>query len=114
MSKFGKIILAIFLVAVLGLSIWYLTKNNLFRKLIKKESVQKKLENVNLPGKLFGPKATARAEKLDPEQIIYWTNKYRSDNGLSSLRENDLLNQAAEVKVQDMFAKQYFEHNVIY
>jgi vacuolar-type H+-ATPase subunit I/STV1 len=42
--------------------------------------------------------------------VINFTNQQREANGLLSLRENQRLNAAAEAKVQDMFDKQYFEH----
>lgn len=42
--------------------------------------------------------------------VITWTNVQREGNGLKPLAENPNLNVAAELKVQDMFAKQYFAH----
>jgi len=43
--------------------------------------------------------------------VISWTNIERKDNGsLVALKENSKLDQAAELKVKDMFTKQYFEH----
>lgn len=65
---------------------------------------------VNLPGKLLGPKLNERAEKLDADEIIKWTNQYRQDNGLGPLAKNDLLTAAAQKKVEDMFNKNYFDH----
>ncbi|MFO0703143.1 MAG: CAP domain-containing protein [Patescibacteria group bacterium] len=38
------------------------------------------------------------------------TNAKRIENGLSPLRENSLLNQAARAKAEDMFAKGYWAH----
>lgn len=66
--------------------------------------------SINLPGKLFGPISPTRAKNLDPDKIIYWTNKYRADNYLPALTKNTNLTTAATAKVDDMFAKQYFEH----
>jgi hypothetical protein len=66
--------------------------------------------NDNLPGTLFGPKSEEKAKELSPDKIIYWTNYYREQNGLKDLTKNDLLTEAAQKKVDDMFAKQYFEH----
>lgn len=63
-----------------------------------------------LPGQLFGPKGAGKAQNLDADQIIFWTNKYREDNNLKPLVKNNLLTKSAATKVQDMFAKQYFEH----
>ncbi len=58
-----------------------------------------------------------RAKEEAPEAVltragvIYWTNAQRENNGgLPPLTENAKLDAAASVKLQDMFAKQYFEH----
>ena len=66
--------------------------------------------SINLPGKLFGPISSSRAKNLDPDKIIYWTNKYRADEKLPALTKNTTLITAATTKVDDMFTKQYFEH----
>lgn len=43
--------------------------------------------------------------------IIEYTNRARLQNGaLPALTENELLNKDAKLKLEDMFAKQYFEH----
>ncbi len=42
--------------------------------------------------------------------IIKFTNDYRVLNGLPPLKENTLLNFAAEAKIKDMFQYQYFAH----
>ncbi|MCX6797106.1 MAG: CAP domain-containing protein [Candidatus Doudnabacteria bacterium] len=42
--------------------------------------------------------------------VIIYTNQQRQNQGLSSLKENQILNQAAQAKVKDMFQGQYFEH----
>lgn len=50
--------------------------------------------------------------KLTAAGIIKLTNQQRKENGnLPALKENDLLNNAAQAKLKDLFAKQYFEHN---
>ena len=41
---------------------------------------------------------------------IQWTNSQRALQGLAALTENAQLRAAAETKVSDMFAEQYFEH----
>ena len=57
-----------------------------------------------------------RTEKESPMSfltrsgIIVWTNGERKTAELALLSENQKLNDAAVAKVQDMFAKQYFEH----
>lgn len=54
------------------------------------------------------PSSTAM---LTVRGVIERTNSERSQNGgLPALAENELLNRDAQLKVADMFAKQYFEH----
>lgn len=49
--------------------------------------------------------------ELTKQQIIIETNKNRkSVANLPELNENERLDRSAEKKVEDMFAKQYFEH----
>ena len=49
--------------------------------------------------------------KLSNKDVIDITNRYRKENGnLTLLKENSKLDFSAEKKLQDMFAKQYFEH----
>lgn len=83
---------------------------NPIKKLIKDYLPKTNDLHVNLPGKLFGNFDLERPKNLDPEKIIYWTNQYRSENGLPALTRNNLLDEAAKNKVSDMFAKQYFDH----
>lgn len=42
--------------------------------------------------------------------VISETNNQRRANGLGSLVENKKLNNAADFKMRDMFARQYFDH----
>jgi len=44
------------------------------------------------------------------DEILTWTNYYREQNGLHPLTGNSKLDSAALVKVNDMLARQYFEH----
>jgi uncharacterized protein YkwD len=64
-----------------------------------------------------GPLKSSQGGKLGDSQnvnnsdIVYWTNKARKDNGaLRALTPNVVLNEMAMKKVNDMFTKQYFEH----
>ncbi len=58
-----------------------------------------------------------RAQRENPEAlltqkgIIKWTNIQREKYGFSPLIENEKLNASAELKVEDMFEKQYFAHS---
>jgi len=47
---------------------------------------------------------------LSKDEIINFSNKYREENKLSKLTENQKLNLSAEKKLDDMFNNQYFEH----
>lgn len=101
MAKFSKILIGIILIGLLtaGAIVGY--------RLLYRQSSKM---TVNLPGKLLGPKLNERAEKLDADEIIKWTNQYRQDNGLGPLAKNDLLTSAAQKKVEDMFSQNYFDH----
>jgi len=50
------------------------------------------------------------SERSDIEEIISLTNEFREKNNLPPLKENQLLNRAAEEKAKDMFKKGYFDH----
>jgi len=67
-------------------------------------------EKISIPGPLPGPQRPTRAESLNPDEIIKWTNDYRKQNGLAVLSANLKLSDAAQKKASDMFARQYFEH----
>lgn len=47
---------------------------------------------------------------LTVKGVIDQTNQQRINNGLISLKENNLLNESSQAKLQDLFDKQYFEH----
>lgn len=51
-----------------------------------------------------------QSEMLSPEGILLETNRYRATEGIAALHSNDLLTQAAQAKLDDMFAHQYFAH----
>jgi hypothetical protein len=67
-------------------------------------------KEISAPGPLRGSLDAIQSSNLTVSGTFEWTNKSRTDNGLPALRSNETLNQAAQLKVQDMFAKQYFEH----
>ena len=103
-----KVLITILVLLSIGIIAYF--SFNPIKKLIKDYLPQTNDSHVNLPGKLIGNFEQSRPEHLDPEKIIYWTNKYRAENGLPVLTRNSLLDEAAGKKVQDMFAKQYFDH----
>ncbi len=70
-------------------------------------------QTVVAPGPLrVAPPATiASSNVLSIRGVIEYTNIARAQNGgFSALTENLTLNLNAQMKLQDMFAKQYFEH----
>lgn len=68
-------------------------------------------QTVVAPGPLRAVSQTSKASNLTVRGVIERTNIERAQNGgLSALTENELLNRDAQMKVDDMFAKQYFEH----
>lgn len=48
--------------------------------------------------------------KITPEELLNDTNQQRADSHLAPLRSSPRLAQAAFLKAQDMFAKQYWAH----
>lgn len=50
------------------------------------------------------------ATPFTPAAVVFETNRQRVNQGLAPFVENELLNKAAEMKVRDMFEKQYFDH----
>jgi hypothetical protein len=50
------------------------------------------------------------AEEITAEEIISLTNNERLEQGLVLFSENNLLSQAALVKIEDMITNQYFAH----
>lgn len=83
----------------------YLTPTNFtpktFQRLVEKEiSAPAPLRRLlNKPG-----------STLTIQGIIIETNKHRAEANLPALQANSLLNQAAQNKLNDMVAKQYFDH----
>ena len=77
-----------------------------------------KIESIKTAGKVasLGPLTVAGDDSTNtvpiPNQqlIISWTNNQRSVFGLSSLKENSLLNLIAQAKMEEMFRLGYFQH----
>ncbi len=69
-------------------------------------------KDISTPPPLKAPPSTPSAVgKLTVTGTVAATNQQRRANGnLPALKENSKLDQAAQLKVKDMFAKQYFEH----
>ena len=72
--------------------------------------VQDIKQDISTPPPLIS-KIVNSGSHLTDDGTINWTNTNRAQNGqLPALKENALLDQAAELKLQDLFKQQYFEH----
>lgn len=77
--------------------------------LVPKTTIEEK--TVVAPGPLRATTPVQVNSSLTVSGVIEYTNVERAQNGgLGSLAENSTLNRVAQMKVDDMFAKQYFEH----
>lgn len=56
------------------------------------------------------PGVLGYASQIDPDKIIELTNAERIKAGVTTLKQNDLLNQAALAKATDMFEDNYWAH----
>lgn len=65
--------------------------------------------NESLPGPLFGPLSDGPAQ-LTTTGVVLETNKQREQFGNAPLHVNNKLNLAAQAKLNDLFRRQYFEH----
>lgn len=79
------------------------------------KKVAKKIEKAVLEPKVLTPpplRVTLEAPtaNLTVEGVTFWTNAYRAEQGASFLGRNNLLDQVAAQKLNDMFSQQYFEH----
>lgn len=67
---------------------------------------------VGMLGLLFFLAPIARASVAQPTlDLVYLTNQARLDNHLQALAVNQKLTVAAKQKAEDMFAKNYFDHD---
>ena len=63
------------------------------------------------PLKIFGPASSPGGSvSLSAEGVLQWTNTSRQTAGLPMLEKSFELDQIAQRKVEDMFARQYFAH----
>lgn len=116
-----KLIAFLILVVILEIAIFtnwdkvFSIYSEFFQEVIEKEKVafDTKLEEIGekvlTPGPLRSFQETPQSF-LTKNGIVYWTNIHREENGLAPLSENEKLNAAADLKLQDMFEGQYFEH----
>ena len=82
---------------------------NNFSNLSKPNVLNNQVQNNYLPSPLIGETA-GNGNKLNSNEIIYWTNIERSKNGFVSLNENNILTEIALSRVEDMLNNNYFAH----
>lgn len=115
-----KIILFLLLILSLGIAVYFNSDfvrmyNDLTNKVqdFKKTDIGLVMSEIKkeilmpLPLRVNGTESNVVLVK---SEIIKETNIQRQNNGLLALSENTKLNQAALAKANDMFKKQYFEH----
>ena len=82
--------------------------------LIQSDKVSDLLKSINTPGALKvndGLVSNTNNVRLTVKDVIDQTNKNRSANGnMTPLKENAKLDLSAQIKLNDMFKQQYFEH----
>jgi uncharacterized protein YkwD len=114
-----KFLFFLFILALFGIFIFYYwPKINI--KIPEIQNLSKKIEEITklpeIETKEIAPPPlkVIREEKpeviLTKKGIIDWTNKQRENYGLAPLKENQILDETALAKVEDMFENQYFAH----
>ena len=112
-----KIIFIITSAAIAGIFLFSLKNIDLVKREINdilipeikniKDDIEKKIKTAP-PLRVI--KETVLSKELKSEKIIEATNTARIENNLIALKVDEMLNQASQNKVEDMFEKQYFEH----
>lgn len=103
----------IFLIAFLGIGTYLLLNQNVLLALSEKslDFVEKNItRSVNTGGQPLRKETDDEGSLLTVKGAILETNRHRREAGLPELKENTLLDISAQKKVDDMFARQYFEH----
>lgn len=112
MKKIILFFIIAFAAAALGIVIWQIWPRDkitwpAFNKV--GAEILELSKKVVAPGPLITEKQNPEAY-LTRQGIFDWTNYYRKQGGQGALSANSQLNSAAEAKLADMFAGQYFEH----
>lgn len=108
------LLILLFIIAFLIREFFFLPENNIgkIQNEIKNfaSSTMPSFESVFTSSPLKSKK-DIQGKTLTVSGVIEWTNKNRKTVlNLPPLKENTLLNLAAQNKLNDMFSKQYFEH----
>ena len=110
--------IAILIIVAFGLVELFLIRDVLTDKLTEiKKTADLALEEVKKDVSLPSPlRATSESEQahLTRGGVTKWTNIHRANASLPALAENPQLNTAARLKVQDIFARQYFDFIVLF
>jgi uncharacterized protein YkwD len=111
--KASRFIIFLALVTALGIIIAQPQTTQFLNRvlaLVGSEKVLSSLEDSALFPPPLRSAIHARNALLTESGTFEWTNFERKQNGLEPLKSNELLRQAAQKKMKDMFDKQYFEH----
>lgn len=104
---------------VVAVSFWYLVYSGnaapLYRQLVEvftetRQVASEIVESAETPSPLQGSREQ-RAAHQTIAGVIAETNKHRATEGLAPLTMNTQLNASAKVKLDDLFARQYFAHS---
>lgn len=114
MKKILSLVITVVIIA-LGATLFQPQVLDLYTSLKRYITDQKLAQEIQKVEKVITPPplrstTSQKGAILTRSGVIQWTNAQRQKNGLPPLAENFKLNNSARVKVQDMFAKQYFEH----
>jgi uncharacterized protein YkwD len=112
-----RVIVLIIIVFLIAAGFWYWQKNPTNRKklddITQSISQNNSLQDIKkeiLTADPLRSNVNAPNARLTVAGVILWTNTERAQNNQAGLKENALLDQAAQMKLSDMFQKQYFEH----
>lgn len=115
MKRFKIILLTI---AAVGIAVFFVWEKGYVERLktgvlgLKKSAevtTEKLKKDISMPGPLR-LLHDAPQSVLTQSGVVNWTNVQRANFNLSALRQSPKLNEAARLKVNDMFTRQYFEH----
>ena len=104
----------IFLILLVGLGSYLLINQDVLKSFSENSInfVEKNIsKKVNTGGQPLRKDEDDEGANLTVKGAISETNRHRIEEGLPELAENTLLNIAAQKKVDDMFERQYFEHD---
>jgi hypothetical protein len=101
MVKIWKWIFIVILLTIVGLGVWAYVNGLTLGSLLQ--------DAVSTPGPLRVA-LEGRLGNLTREGILNETNKHRAEHNVIPLKGNAVLDRAAAKKLEDMFAKQYFDH----